>query len=472
MNDSCSSMASSARYYARLGAVQYLYAWEANSRSVNRSDEQVLLDAHVIENGDLLYFRRLITAIPKSIEKTDKLIQDATNRRIDQIDRVELAILRVGVFELFFVPDVPRKVVLNECIELAKELGDTNSFKFINGVLDKLHPDRSDSHKKSQKHNRTKMPGKEFELINRHFRRDYPDRSDVLVGIGDDAAVVEPPPGQSLVVSTDTMLVDTHFFRNAEPADVGYRALATAISDLAATGAEPLYATLNLCIPENDENWLKQFSDGLFELATQYKIALIGGDTVRGPLNVGVTAYGVVEKDKRVLRSGAKPGDSLYITGTLGDAALGVRSKTGGLDAGREALQYFQQRLNRPVPRIEAGRAVREIATAMIDLSDGLLADLGHILEASGVGARVELEKIPLSHFYESVLSEVGYDPAIAGGDDYELCFTTSAEVDADLTKMNVPVTRIGEILTDSGLEVVEPSGRLYSPSYIGYSHF
>ena len=465
-------MASSARYYARLGAVQYLYAWEANSGSVMRSDEQVLVDSSVIANGDLLYFRRLVTSIPKSIQQTDKLIQDATNRRIDQIDRVELAILRVGVFELFFVPDVPRRVVLNECIELAKELGDTNSFKFINGVLDKLQPGRSDPDKKLQKRNRTKQSGKEFELINRHFRRDYPDRSDVLVGIGDDAAVIDPSPGQSLVISTDSMVVDTHFFRDAEPADVGYRALATAISDLAATGAEPLYATLNLCIPENDENWLKPFSDGLFELAAHYKIALIGGDTVRGPLNVGITVYGVVDKDKWVSRSGAKPGDSIYITGTLGDAALGVRSKTGGLDAGREALQYFQQRLNRPVPRIEAGRAVREIATAMIDLSDGLLADLGHVLEASGVGARVELEKIPLSGFYRSLLSEVGYDPAIVGGDDYELCFTTSMEVDADLMKMDVPATQIGEILEGPGLEVIEPSGRLYSPSSTGYSHF
>lgn len=316
----------------------------------------------------------------------------------------------------------------------------------------------------------------EFELIREYFASQPVARPDVVLGIGDDAALLNVPPEHELVVSTDMLVAGVHFPESVDARSIGHKALAVNLSDLAAMGATPAWFTLNLSLPQADPAWLKDFSQGLFALARQYDVALVGGDTTRGPLTVGIQIMGFVPRWQALMRSGAKPGDRICVTGHLGEAALGLRLLRGQIILPDEYQMPVVMHLNRPTPRVAAGMALRGIASACIDISDGLAADLGHVLEASGVGARIRLDRLPLSPAYDAAFEQAGWEPALAGGDDYELCFTVPPDRAATLQRaagrFGVPWTEIGEIETRPGLRIVDAQGALYTPRVAGYDHF
>lgn len=318
----------------------------------------------------------------------------------------------------------------------------------------------------------------EFELITRYFDRVTSSRRDVEKGIGDDCALLTLPEKQTLAISTDTLVEGVHFLRDIHPADLGYKALAVNLSDLAAMGADPAWLTLALTLPEVNEPWLKAFSDSLFELLDYYNMQLIGGDTTRGPLSLTLGIHGLVPQGRALKRSGAKPGDWIYVTGTLGDSAAGLsllQHKTRISDP--VTHEVLIKRHLRPMPRILQGQALRDLASAAIDLSDGLISDLGHILKASDVGARLNLEALPLS----DVLRQ-HFEPdqalrwALAGGEDYELCFTVPeinrGALDVALGHYGVPFTCIGQIAPHSEGLVLLQDGKPATFDLKGFDHF
>jgi thiamine-monophosphate kinase len=316
----------------------------------------------------------------------------------------------------------------------------------------------------------------EFDLIRTYFASQSLVRTDVRVGIGDDAAIVCAPPGMEIVVTTDALVAGVHFVADVDPFTLGHKSLAVNLSDLAAMGAEPAWFLLALTLPEARGDWLQRFAEGMFALARRHNVQLIGGDTTRGPLAVVITALGTIPQGKGMRRSGARLGDLVYLTGEVGDAALALLSLRGERQFGGAEAMRLRERLERPVPRVDEGIALRDLASSAIDVSDGLAADLGHILQASGVGARIHLDAIPLSSIYRDHLAEVGWECALAGGDDYELCLTVPpghvAAVDALSNRTKVPLTRIGEITSGSELEIYDNAGRQYRPQVRGHDHF
>jgi thiamine-monophosphate kinase len=315
----------------------------------------------------------------------------------------------------------------------------------------------------------------EFDLIDNYFTGVTPIREDVVLGIGDDAALLRLPQGKDLAVSIDTLVAGVHFFPDISPADLGHKVLAVNLSDLAAMGAEPAWATLALTLPVIDDQWIGEFCRGFGELATCHNLQLIGGDTTSGPLSITVQAHGLLPTGKGLTRGGAQVGDDIYVTGTLGDAALALQGMEKG--AIREDLQPLVQRLERPTPRVEAGLALRDIASSAVDVSDGLAADLGHILKASGVGARLELDKLPLSSAVNAAIQgREDWSMVIAGGDDYELCFTLPvryrSQVEAIAWECGVSMTRIGMIEEQTKLRCYLTDGSLWIAKHAGYDHF
>ena len=316
------------------------------------------------------------------------------------------------------------------------------------------------------------MPG-EFELIGRHFTGRGARRVDVLAGVGDDGAVVAPPPGAELVLALDTLVDGVHFPAGFDARFVGQRALAVNLSDLAAMGAEPAWALLGLTIPSPDEHWLAGFSGGFDALARRHGVALVGGDTTRGPLTVTVTLAGAVPEGAALRRDGARAGDDLWVSGTPGDAAAGLQILQGRLNAQGRARDALLARFQSPLARVTLGVALRGIATACIDLSDGLLGDLGKLCAASGVGADLASRELPLSAGLCSVAppaDRVRF--ALSGGDDYELLFTAGPEDRARLTALDAGVVlrRIGAV-TEGGGVLVDgaPPGR---DAGHGFDHF
>ncbi len=315
----------------------------------------------------------------------------------------------------------------------------------------------------------------EFGLIERYFTR--PARHpEAVLGVGDDAALIALPGARAqLAVTTDTLIEGVHFPQGAPGYDVGYKALAVNVSDLAAMGARPLAFLLNLSLPEADPAWLARFRDGLFALADAAALDLIGGDTVRGPLSITITALGTVAPGAALRRNGARPGDRVYVSGLLGEAALGFFTRSGRLALPSVFHEQVLARLDRPFPRIEEGQALVGIASAAIDISDGLVADLGHILKASGVGAELDLRRLPLSEAYDAAFPTVGYDPALVFGDDYELCFTVPPERVKALAGITPRFAcgfhDIGGIVAGSGLVLRDGQG-VYTPARAGYNHF
>ena len=466
-------MTHSARRYARIGAVQYLYGWHTQRGGANLLEEHVLIDPQVLVHGDLEYFRKLLREIPLRVEKIDELLLEAVRRDIKEIDPVELSILRLGTYELLWECDVPAKVIADECIEIAREFGNSGSHKFINGALDKLAFQTDSRLLENIGKPHGLSSNLEFELIDEFSRKNKPAAHDVIAGIGDDCAIVNPDIDQPYLITTDTLLENVHFPSGTDPADIGYKCLAVSLSDLSAKGGIPKYVTLNLSLPHYDQRWISAFKRGFFGLADLYNVCLIGGDTICGPLSVTTTVFGISSTTTCPLRSGARVGDAIYVTGTLGDAALGLWHSRFESNLKKNEKEYICRRLARPSPRVSAGQYLATVATSSIDVSDGLLADLGHILDASGVGAVIELEKIPLSPVYRNLLSKIGWDFALTHGDDYELCFTVSDELTTEsIAKIGVPVTRIGTIQASRGMEILQADGSPYNIEIFGYSHF
>jgi len=292
---------------------------------------------------------------------------------------------------------------------------------------------------------------KEFELIKHFFSEQVVNRKDVLLGIGDDCAVVACTKKQDIVVTTDTLVAGVHFPLETSPRAIGHKAVAVNLSDIAAMGAKPSWLSLAITLPEVNEDWLAEFSLGVFELCEYYNVQLIGGDTTQGPLSITITAQGLTPEGKYLSRSGAKAGDWLYVTGVLGDAALALQHYKKQINISRDYVEKIQAKLDYPKPRVLAGQTLREYATSMIDLSDGLYADLGHICRASKVGANIFLDSIPLSNIMcETLLFDDAVKLALCGGDDYELLFTVSEDnkvgMETALSHAATPVTCIGQI--------------------------
>ncbi|HRQ66023.1 MAG TPA: thiamine-phosphate kinase [Xanthomonadaceae bacterium] len=311
----------------------------------------------------------------------------------------------------------------------------------------------------------------EFELIER-IRARASTRSDVALGIGDDGALLDPPPGMQLVAVVDTLVSGIHFPAGTQAADIGWKALAVNLSDLAAMGAEPAWALLSLTLPRDDKPWLDRFLDGFLELADRHRVALVGGDTTRGPLAVSVQLVGFVPRGQALLRSGARPGDRIWVTGTLGDAAAGLDMWPQRVRSRPEMRPLFE-RLHRPQPRVEAGIALRGHAHAAIDISDGLLADLGHVCRASAVGAEVYASHLPSSSALAGLPVSRRQAWQLTGGDDYELLFALPVDVDAGpLMPDALAVTEIGHIVAEPGVRVLDAEGRGMRIDRTGYRHF
>jgi thiamine-monophosphate kinase len=326
----------------------------------------------------------------------------------------------------------------------------------------------------------------EFELISRYFsRRGAPAGADdgVVVGIGDDAAVLEVPRGGELVVAVDTIVAGRHFPVNSDARSIGHRALAVNLSDMAAMGASPAWATLALTLPAADATWLERFSGGLLDLAAAHGVALVGGDTTRGPLTVSVQILGHVPKGAALRRSGGRPGDFLVVSGTLGDAGAGLALLTAhgaagrgaGADRSREA-DVLVQRFDYPSPRVQLGLAARGLASAAMDLSDGLSGDLPKLAQASGAAAHVDVERLPLSAAMRAIAGEEqSRDWALSAGDDYELLLAVPpqryAALQAGAGRLNLTLTRIGELREGAGV-TWSLNGKEFAPKSSGYDHF
>lgn len=315
----------------------------------------------------------------------------------------------------------------------------------------------------------------EFDLIARYFTDRGVHRQDVELAVGDDSALVSVAPHLELAIAVDTLVAGVHFPNNTSPFDIGYKALAVNLSDMAAMGAEPAWATLALTLPESDEAWLESFAEGFYSLADRHNLQLIGGDTTSGPLTVTVQIHGLVQAGSALRRSGAKPGDLIFVSGSIGDAALALQL----MQAEERTIDpYLLQRLNRPEPRVSLGRRLLGIATAAIDISDGLLADLSHILERSGCGASLHLEDIPLSTAYLELMRdrEECYTLAATGGDDYELCFTAAEDsvpqLEVIARECACPIQCIGRIEASPGLHVYNAEAQQLEITQLGYQHF
>ncbi|QSX30943.1 thiamine-phosphate kinase [Shewanella cyperi] len=318
---------------------------------------------------------------------------------------------------------------------------------------------------------------KEFQLIDQFFNGRGPLRRDVVHGIGDDCALVQPSEGKQLAISCDTLVEGVHFFADMPARALGYKALAVNLSDLAAMGAEPAWMTLALSLPQAEEAWLSEFSTGLFEAADYYGIALIGGDTTASPVKMfSITVHGQVPAGKALTRYGAHVGDWVYVTGTLGDSALGLDLLRGVEQTRPEHREYLIERHYRPVPRVLAGQSLRGLASSAIDLSDGLVSDLGHILKASGVGANIEVENLPLSQaLKDSVSLDRALAYALTGGEDYELLFTVPeaqrGALEIALSHAGVKFVRIGQINAGNRLKL-QLNGEPFTPEFKGFEHF
>jgi thiamine-monophosphate kinase len=326
----------------------------------------------------------------------------------------------------------------------------------------------------------------EFGLIDKYFAR--PERrsrtAGVALGVGDDCALLAPAPGMQLAVSSDMLVEGRHFLSTVDPARLGHKALAVNLSDLAACGAKPLGFTLALALPAIDEPWLAGFSSGLFALADAHGCELVGGDTTRGPLNICITVFGEVPAGTALLRSGARAGDDIWASGTLGDARIALEVFRGALTLPAEAFTLARARMEQPTPRVALGQALRGIASAAVDVSDGLVGDLGHILAASGVGATLDADAATqlIAICADGACAAGLFDVearrsfALSGGDDYELAFTAPASarvaVEQAARHSVTPVARIGRIEAEPGLRVVDAGGEPLAQRFGGFDHF
>jgi thiamine-monophosphate kinase len=316
----------------------------------------------------------------------------------------------------------------------------------------------------------------EFELIARYFTRPLRRNSRVALGVGDDCTLLAPSPGMHLAVSSDMLVEGRHFFPDADPKKLGHKCLAVNLSDLAAMGAKPLAFTLALAMPAARPEWLAPFAEGMFALADQYDCELIGGDTTKGPLNICITIFGEVPLQQALRRDAAQIGDDIWVSGTLGDARLALAGYRKELELEKTALEAAAARLHAPMPRVALGLALRGVAHAAIDLSDGLIGDLGHILERSGVGAILNADALPFGPILSRQTPEWQRRFALAGGDDYELCFTAPATtretILAAAHAAMTPVARVGTIVDEPGLRLTDANGASLHLQLASFDHF
>jgi len=315
----------------------------------------------------------------------------------------------------------------------------------------------------------------EFELIARHFTR--PVRHTVL-GVGDDGAVLRPAPGMDLVVTTDMLVAGTHFLPDADAEALGWKALAVNLSDLAAMGAQPRWAVVAASLPAADETWIAAFARGFFACAEAFEVDVIGGDTTRGPLNLAPTVFGEVPQGQALTRAGAQSGDELWVSGTPGLAALGLNHRLGKVSLGEAAMAPCLAALDRPQPRVALGLALRGVASAAIDVSDGLLADIGHILERSGLAADIEFARLPHAALETGADAAIAQRCLIAGGDDYELAFSAPparcGDIEALSAQLGLPLTRIGRLRASPAGELIlrDADGQPMPVGRRGFDHF
>jgi thiamine-monophosphate kinase len=316
----------------------------------------------------------------------------------------------------------------------------------------------------------------EFQLIARYFKRSSRAGGPVQLGVGDDCALLQPPIGELLAVSTDMLIEGRHFFAGANPYDLGHKALAVNLSDLAAMGAQPISFTLALALPTSDPHWLQPFSEGLFHLADAQDIELMGGDTTRGPLAISITVIGSVPNTQALKRSSAQAGDELWVSGTLGDARLALEVLQNKRTLAPDLFAKASKRLHRPEPRVALGLALRGIASAAIDVSDGLLGDLSHLINQSSLSATLFVDDLPFGEALSIQTIDTRYALALNGGDDYELCFSASADkhhavIDAG-QRSQTQVTCIGRLDKGSGIEIQDHQGKLISAVNQSFDHF
>ena len=314
----------------------------------------------------------------------------------------------------------------------------------------------------------------ELDIIRRYFTRPAPG---AVLGVGDDAALIKPSAGMELAISTDMLVSGRHFSADADPRKLGHKSLAVNLSDMAAMGARPRWVVLALALPEADEKWLEAFAGSFFRLANAHQVELIGGDTTRGPLNICVQIIGEVAKGKALRRSGARPGDEIWVSGHLGDAALALAHAQRRIVLEANEAADCQPALDVPTARVELGQRLIGLARGAIDISDGLLADLGHILECSKVAAVIKMHELPRSAVMEKYLSQpTAMSCLLAGGDDYELCFTAPkarrGKIEQLARELGIPLTRIGRIGEGEGLVVLDAKGKTVTLETKGYDHF
>jgi len=317
------------------------------------------------------------------------------------------------------------------------------------------------------------MPLGEFDLIAKYFTRAV---TRAALGVGDDCALFAPAPGMQLAVSSDMLVEGRHFLSTVAPDRLGHKALAVNLSDLAACGAQPVAFTLALAMPRVDERFLDGFARGLLALADAHGCELIGGDTTQGPLNLCITVFGELPRGQALLRSGARAGDDLYVSGTLGDARLALEAFRGSVALAGDAFERVRVAMEQPQPRVALGIALRGIATSAIDVSDGLLGDLAHVLRRSGVGAELQVDALPRSAVLATLPEALQRECTLAGGDDYELVFSAApgdaARVAAAAQAAQVAVTRIGRLHAGAGLRLVDRDGRAVPNGYGAFDHF
>jgi thiamine-monophosphate kinase len=323
-----------------------------------------------------------------------------------------------------------------------------------------------------------KMPSmlSEFDLIARYFTRSRKINSHTALGVGDDCALLSPAPGSHIAISSDMLVEERHFFPGADPIKLGHKCLAVNLSDLAAMGAEPVAFTLALSLPEINEPWLEGFSRGMYALADAHGCELIGGDTTKGPLTICITVFGYVPAGQALRRDVALPGDDIWVSGTLGDARLALAGRLAEMVVDTAATEAAAVRMDQPTPRVALGMQLRGIAHAALDVSDGLAGDLAHILKASRVGATLNADALPFGPTLDTLPQETRRQYALAGGDDYELCFTAPAskreQVLAAAQAAGTPVTLVGRIEEQQGLRITDNQGKAISVPVQCFDHF
>jgi len=448
-----------ARSRARRLAIQAVYQWQMTGQDFDEISAQFAADDDYAK-ADAGYFAELLRAAINGA--ADGELQQCMDMPLESVDPVERAIVRNAGYEILCRDDIDSAVAITEAVRLAKKYGADQGYRFVNGVLDRLAK-RCDGG----------AVGEE-QLVRAHFARESGDDA-VVVGIGDDAAVLGPV-AEPLVVAADTLVAGTHFNADADAGDIGHKALAVNLSDIAAMGGVPRWALLALTLPRADEDWVSRFAGGFFALADSFKVSLVGGDTVRGPLSATVQLIGAAPGEC-MTRTGARDGDGIYLTGAVGDAGLAAR-RAQRLNRCGAAAKACRRNAARPSPRVVEGPLIAQHASAAIDVSDGVFMDLSRLLDAGGVGGEVGMERIPVSRtFRDCCDTAADWLSALTYGDDYELLFTMD---DGHLDELRqslkaagaCDVTRIGQITAQAGLRCTFHGDAVELPRSPGHDHF